>query len=296
MPEDFRGLAAFAAVAEAGSFSAAARRLKLSTSVVSHHVSKLEAKVGASLFFRSTRSLSLTAEGQKVLPAAQRMVASAQEALDLLTDEADQPVGSLRITMPSFGIDTPIHQAVWAFAKQYPMVTLSLSSTDRSIDLVRDGFDLAIRLGVLTDSSLKGRRIGTFHRAMVATPEYLAARGPLTDLDDLKACDFISLAMIPTLVTLQKDGEHISFEPDQVRLEVDSVAAAKAAVLAGLGVQRLPLSEVQDELDSGELVLALPDWHPPELGIYAVWPDSGAQKNLTRRLVDFLVAAQKSAA
>lgn len=295
MADDYRGLAAFAAVADAGSFSGAAKRLKISTSVVSHHISKLEASLGTTLLYRSTRSLSLTLEGEKILPAARRMVASAEEAIDLLADDLDQLVGSLRVTMPTFGIHTPVHRAVWDFVREHPMVALSLTSSDRAIDLVGEGFDLGIRLGALSDSSLKSRRIGAFHRALVASPDYLAGVGPLKGPEDLKVCEFVALAMLPTQVAMIRSGEEIVFEPENVRLEVDTVAAAKAAVQAGLGMQRLPLSEVQAELNSGELVDPLPGWHPPELGVFAVWPDSGPQKKLTRRLVDFLVASEKSA-
>lgn len=291
MADEYKGLAVFAAVADAGSFSGAAKRLKLSTSVISHHISKLEERIGVSLLYRSTRSLSLTAEGEKVLPAARQMVASADQAIDALADDLDQLVGALRITMPTFGIHTAVHQAVWRFAQEHPMVALTLHSTDRQVDLVRDGFDLGIRLGNLADSSLMTRRIGTFSRRLVATPEYLNSCGSPTTPEALKACAFIALAMVPNTIVLHQGGEQISFEPDDVRLEVDTVAAAKAAVVAGLGIQRLPLSEVEAELASGDLVEALPGWQPPDLGVYAVWPDAGSQKKLTRRLVAFLVSA-----
>lgn len=295
MADDYKGLAAFAAVAEAGSFSGAARRLKLSTSVVSHHISKLEARLGASLFYRSTRSLSLTLEGEKVLPAAQQMVASAEDALDLLADDLDHLVGALRVTLPTFGINTRLHQAVWAFALEHPMIALTLHSVDRQVDLIREGFDLGIRLGVLADSSLMSRRIGTFQRTMVASPDYLQSLEKLATPHDLKHCAFIAMTMLPTSVALQRKGEEVILEPEHIRIEVDTVAAAKAAILAGLGIQRLPHSEVEAELKTGALVEVLPGWRPPELGVYAVWPDTGAQKKLTRRLVDFLAATEKSA-
>ncbi|MEM9432142.1 MAG: LysR family transcriptional regulator [Pseudomonadota bacterium] len=291
MAEDYRGLAAFLAVADAGSFSAAARRMKLSTSVVSHHVSRLEAKMGTLLFYRSTRSMALTAEGQAILEPAQRMVAAAAEAFDLLSGTSDQPSGSLRITLPAFGVNTAIHQAVWTFARRHPMVALSLHSSDRPVDLVREGFDLGIRLGVLSDSSLISRRIGTFHRVLVASPEYLSQHGSIAGIDDLMALEFVSFDMLSDTITLRRGTEETSFVPRKIRLAVDSVTAAKAALLAGIGLQRLPLSEVEVELASGALVHVLPDWKPPELGVYAVWPGTGQKKKLTRRLIDALVEA-----
>lgn len=288
MIDDLRRLAVFAAVADAGSFSAAARRLKLSTSVVSHHVSTLEARLRTSLLFRSTRSLSLTPEGHKILDAARRMVAAGEEAIDALSEGGDTLVGTLRLTMPSFGARIAAIQAVWAFARAHPAVVISLSGTDRPVDLVKDGYDLAIRLGELADSSLKSRRIGSFQRALVAAPGYLETRGDVTSLEDLRACDFVSYAMLPRDVALVRGREQITFVPQRQRLEVDSIASGKSAVLAGLGVLNLPLSEVSDELQRGDLVEVLPDWRLPDLGVYVVWPDIGPQKNLARRLIEFL--------
>lgn len=290
---EYRSLAVFAVVHDAGSFSAAGRHLKLSTSVVSHHVSKLEVKVGASLFFRSTRSLSLTPEGEAILPAARAMVAAAKDALDVLAETTDQLVGALRVTLPAFGDRSPLNRAILQFAKEHPMVAASIHSSDRQVDLVKEGFDLAIRLGVLRDSALKSKRIGTFGRKIVASPDYLAKRKPVKTLADLQQCDFVAMAMLPDTITLVRKEEQVSFQPESVRLEVSSLSAAKAAVLEGLGVQHLPNSEVDTEISEGHLVEVLPQWSPPNLGIYAVWPDSGPQKKLTRRLIEFLESVER---
>ena len=286
--DEYRSLAVFAAVHDAGSFSAAGRRLKLSTSVVSHHVSKLEAKVSASLFFRSTRSLSLTPEGEAILPAARAMVAAAKDALDVLAATNDQLVGALRVTLPAFGDRSPLNRSILQFANEHPMVAVSIHNSDHQVDLVKEGFDLAIRLGVLRDSALKNKRIGTFGRKIVASPDYLAKRPPIKTLADLQNCDFIAMAMISDTVTLTCKDEQFSFQPENIRLEVHSMSSAKAAVLEGLGIQHLPDSEVDIEIAEGRLVEVLPQWSPPDLGIYAVWPDIGPQKKLTRKLIEFL--------
>ncbi|MEL6434008.1 MAG: LysR family transcriptional regulator [Pseudomonadota bacterium] len=293
MIQDFRGLAVFAAVAEAGSFTEAGRRLKLSTSVISHHVSKLEQKLGASLFFRSTRSLTLTPEGQSILIAAQRMVRAGAEAMDTFAQTSEQPVGSLRISVPAFGEQSPIHRTVWEFVEQHPMVSLTLHASDSPVDLVKKGFDLAIRLGRLGDSAMMNRKIGEFHRMTVASPGYLAKRPTIKTLDDLKACEFVSIAMLPDEITLEMNDEQATFLPEQTRLETTSVTAAKGAVTAGIGVQVLPTSEIEAELNSGKLVEVLPEWKPPVLGMYAVWPDLGTQKKLSRRFIEFMVSRQR---
>ncbi len=290
MIQDYRALAIFVAVADAGSFSLAGRRLKLSTSVVSHHISKLEAKLGVSLLFRTSRRLSLTSEGQAILDASRRMVLAGDEALDALTEQTGQPAGSLRITMPAFVDRTNLRQAVWTFAKRYPLVSLSVSNSDRQVDMVRDRFDIAIRLGELSDSSLKCRRIADFERMLVASPAYLATREPVLTIDDLKACDFVGISILPDSMTVLGGNQQVTFEPQNIRIEVDTISAAISAVVSGLGIQHLPTSEIAEELASGQLVQVLPEWSLPLMGIYAVWPDTGPQKQLTRRFIEHLLA------
>ncbi len=290
MIEEYRRLAIFVAVVDAGSFSEAGRRLKLSTASVSHHISKLESKLGVALFFRSTRSLSLSQEGQAMLGAARRMIAAGDEALDAHADNSEQPVGALRVAIPAFGQSTPIYQQLWSFALQHPMVSISLRSSDTPVDLIKDGVDVAIRLGVLADSSLKSRRISDFNRLLVAAPEYLAKQKPIKTLKDLSLCDFIAVAALPDAVQLISGKEHAAVEFDNVRLEVDTIAAAISAVKAGLGLRGLPEMEIRSDLDAGTLVQVLPEWQLPLLNIYAVWLENGPQKKLTRRLIDHLVS------
>jgi len=227
-----------------------------------------------------------------MLDAARRMVRAGEEALDALSGSGAEPVGALKVTLPAFGDNSAVHQAVFRFAQAHPMVTLRIHSSDRRVDMIQEGYDLAIRLGVLPDSTLKSRRIGTFRRRLVAAPHYLAQRPPIRTLDDLMRADFISFAMLPNAITLTKDGADVTITPENRRLEVDLVTAGKAAVMAGVGIQHLPLSEVEAELAAGTLVEVLPEYRLHALGIYAVWPDSGPQKHLTRRLIDFLVAEQ----
>ncbi len=289
MIENYRGLAVFVTVADTGSLSAAGRRLKLSTSVVSHHLSRLEDKLGVTLFFRSTRSMSLTAEGQAVLAPARRMIAAGNEAFDAINIGQDMPAGRLRIAMPAWGEQSRPRQILWQFARQHPMVDIALHSSDQPVDLIREGFDLAIRLGTLADSALKSRRLGDFRLALVASPDYLAARGPIASIEDLAACDFIGLSIVSNGMTLQNESEAVAFEPQNFRLDVDTISSAKSAVLAGLGVRQLPVSEIENDVAQGRLAYVLPEWRIPIMGIYAVWPDSGPQKALTRRLLDFFL-------
>lgn len=288
MIDTFRNLAVFVAVADAGSFSGAGRALKLSTSVVSHHITRLEERLETPLFFRSTRSLTLTSEGERVLHSARRMVAAGEDAIDALADIGDQPVGALKISLPTFGDQSPIHRAIWGFAKAYPMVSMSIQSTDRQVDLVREGFDLAVRLGVLADSSLKSRRIGTFERRLVASPDAIERMGPMTSLETLAQAEFISYNMLPDKITLTNGREDVEIVPENIRIEVNSISAGREAALAGLGVLNLPENEILNDLATGTLVEVLPTWRLPTLGVFVVWPDTGAEKRLTKRLIDHL--------
>lgn len=293
MLNDYRALAIFLAVAESGSFTRAGKALNLSTSVVSHNISKLEENTGTALFFRSSRAVTITAAGMSILEMARDMVNAGNQAMDTLTAQSDELSGSLRITFPAFGDRTHVQRVIWEFSKRHRGVNFFLSSTDRQEDIVREGFDLAIRLGELSNSSLKCRRVGDFTRTLVASPDYLATVGPIRSVDHLKACSFITISMISNTITLTNGKQKITFVPENMRIAVDSISAAKSAIMEGLGIQHLPSSEVQAELQSGELIHVLPTWSPPILGVYAVWSDTGHAKHLTRAFIDYLVQREK---
>ncbi len=186
---------------------------------------------------------------------------------------------------------SPQETAIWRFASRYPNVAITLDSSDAPTNLVAAGFDLAIRLGNLPDSALRSRRIGTFERCLVAAPAYVAGIKPLVVPSDLSRCHFVVLSTHPEKFVLQRADEAVTVQPERSRVLVNSVAAARSAILAGLGVQRLPLSEVQQDLDRGHLVRLLPDWSLPTLNIHAVWPASSDRSRLVRMLLDDLLNA-----
>lgn len=290
MIDDYRGLAIFVAVADTGSLTAAGRRLKLSTPVVSHHLSRLEEKLGVTLFYRSTRSISLTPERHQTLDPARRMVSAGEEALGIAAAGNAEPVGTLRITMPAFGERSPLRRALWDFSHKHPLVSLHLHGSDTPVDLIKEGFDIAIRLGRLADSSLKSRRIADFHRVLVAAPNYLENSAPIQSPSDLATHAFVGITNFASEMTLVRDQESVLVTPCDIRLEVNSVTVAKSAVVAGLGLRQLPLSDISEELDAGTLIPVLPEWELQRLGIFAVWPDAGPQKALSRRLIDHLLS------
>ncbi|MEM1379001.1 MAG: LysR family transcriptional regulator [Pseudomonadota bacterium] len=288
MIDDLRALAVFVAVADAGSFSQAGRRLKLSTSVVSHHIGRLEEKLRIPLFYRSTRSMSLTPEGVRMLDPARRMVAAGEEALETLTAAGGELSGELRITMPAFGDDSDLQKRVWNFLRIHSKVSMTVHKSDVSVDLVKEGYDLAIRFGEFADQTMVSKRIGEFHRTLVAAPAYLENRPPITKPEDLKACDFIGFLMLPDGFSLLKGKKRVDVEPVHKRIATNSIHCVKEAILEGLGMQRLVATEVAPHLTDGSLVQVLPDWSLPVQGVYAAWPVNGPQKAITKQLVDFL--------
>lgn len=290
MIDELRALAIFAKVAEAGSFSAAANSLQLSTSVVSHHVKKLETRLGTTLIRRSTRALSLTHDGERLLESASKVVREAELGLNEIAGTTSQPSGVLRLTMPTFLSNSDLQGAVWRFVSDYPKVRLNIHETEERVNLISGGYDLAIRVGTLKDSGLKRRKIGVFERALVSSPSYLEKVGGVKTPSQLNRCKFVSLGMLPEGFTLHRKGKKVAFQPDDVQISVTSVSAAHSAIVAGLGIQRLPRSEVEEELKSGLLVEVLPDWSLPTLNIYAVWPEAGQSNALVTLLIDSLAS------
>ncbi len=295
MIDDLRALAIFAKVAEAGSFSAAGRALRLSTSVVSHHVKALETRHGVTLFHRSTRALSLTSDGQRLLEAARRMVDAAEDGFNAIADISAEPAGALRITVPAFLKNSPQENAIWQFARRYPHVAVTLNSSDKQINLVAEGYDLAIRLGSMAESTLRSRKIGTFERILVAAPSYLETIEKPVTPQDLARCDFVALDMLPDKFVLVRGQEEVTVQPEHSRVLVNSISGARSAVLAGLGLQKLPSSEIGEDLAKGLLVRVLPDWSLPTLNIHAVWPASSRRSSLVNLLLEFILEAQRNA-
>ena len=291
MIDNLRAMAIFATVAETGSFSAAGRQLRLATSGISQHVTKLEDRLGATLFYRSTRSLSLTNDGKRLLEYAQRMMAAAEDGLNSITDISNEPAGALTVTLPAFMANSFYEQAIWDFMRRHHAVAITIKYLDRTFDLVAEGIDLALRMGALSDSALRSRRLGSFGRKLVCAPSYLASIDKITKPSDLKKCDFVMIDGLVDQISLFKDGQEVIVPTSRGRVLVDNLVALSSALRAGLGVQRVPTSIIQNDLKSGALVELLPNWSLPDLGTYAVWPDTSRRSSLTRLLIDHIVTA-----
>lgn len=289
MLDQLRSLAVLAKVAEFGSFRGAARALSLSPSVVSHHVSELEGRLSLPLLYRSTRRLALTPDGEKLVAAAREMVDAAERGLYSVSGRSATPTGTLRLTVPAFLAETGFSRDLAMFSSAHPNVRLSVTFTDAPRDLLRDGLDLALRIGRLVDSTHKTRKLADMRRILVGSPGYVSAQKPARTPGDLETWDYIQLSSRPAEITLTSSGKKkavsVAFKP---RVSVDSAAAMRELVIAGAGIATLPEVTVRSDVERGRLVEVLPHWHTELLGVHAVWPNNAPRAGLTQRFVDFM--------
>ena len=273
------------AVADTGGVSGAARRLGLPKSIVSRRLSRLENELGAQLLTRTTRGAALTEAGATFREHAARVVAELEAARDSLAPEGELR-GLLRIAAPlSFGA-THLAPLIAEFARRHPKLQITTSYGDRFVNLVAEGFDVAIRLGWLPDSSLVARRIGPVTGRLVATPEYVKAHGAPESLDDFANHPAL---MQGTEVWRVRDGEQLVTLHPQGRFKADNGQALLSAVLAGLGIAMLPDFLIEEHIASGALITLLPQYPMPEAGLYVVRPPGDHPSRKVRVFTDMLV-------
>jgi len=281
---DLNEIVVFARVVEAGSFTGAARALGMPKSTVSRKVSDLEEQLGARLLHRTTRKLSLTDAGNTYYQHARRVVDEIEEAELAVTRMQEAPRGLLRITTPlTFRYLGPV---VASFLDRYPDVRVEMVGTDRVVDLVDEGFDLAVRVGRLRDSTLIARSLGADRNVIAASPAFLAAHSAPASPAQLAETTCIAFggSSDPTTWTLMADGEPLSVEVS-ARLVVNDFDIVRETALAGLGVAQLPLSMSVDDLRAGRLVRVLADWCSPPVPVHAVYPST---RHLSPKVSAFL--------
>lgn len=288
---DLNDLVAFARVVEAGSFSEAARRMGSSKSGVSKTISRLEKALGVRLLNRSTRKLSLTEIGATYYAHCTRIVDEAAMAEESVNQLQSQPNGVLRITASvAFG-RLHVAPAVVDYLARYPMVKVDMSVTDRVVDLVGEGYDLAIRIGREMAPHLVARGLAPVRRVVCATPEYFRRHGvPTTPIElERHNCLRYTRLGVPGEWRLQgPQGEIVV--PVKGSLRIDDDDALSQAVLSGLGVAMLPTFIIGRELQAGRLQSVLSDYVPPERHIYAVRLPNLRLPIKVRGFVDFLHA------
>jgi DNA-binding transcriptional LysR family regulator len=279
--EDLR---TFVEVADAGGVAPGARRLGLSKSIVSRRLTRLEEALGAQLLSRTTRGSALTEAGAAFREHAMRVVAELEAAQETLSPEGEVR-GLLRIAAPlSFGI-TRLPPIFAELARRHPLLHLDTSYSDRFVDLVSEGFDCAIRLGILRDSSLIAKRIRAFRGRLIASPAYIAAHGTPQSLTDLAHHQAVTRKgeVWPIL-----DGDKTVTVRPRGRFTADNGEAVLAAALAGVGVAALPDFLTEAHIAAGSLVPLLESYATPELGMFVVRPPGAYPSRKVRVMIDIL--------
>jgi DNA-binding transcriptional LysR family regulator len=289
---DLNALRSFAAVAEAGGFTAAADRLGVSKARVSLDVARLEARLGTGLFTRTTRRTALTESGEALLRESLEPLRSVEAALAAVGAPRDGLAGSLRIASTA---DQGLHalgRAIVEFSSAHPQLQVELRSSDRVIDLVQEGIDVAIRIGWLRDSSLRATRLGDFEQHLVAAPAYLKRRGVPRRPEDLVEHDWLALALLRSPLTWDFVGARGQVQRVRMhsRLRTDSSISLRALAEAGAGVTVLDQFNAEAGVRAGTLVRLLADWALPSGGVHAVYPPGRHVPAKVRAFVDFYAA------
>jgi DNA-binding transcriptional LysR family regulator len=288
----FQEMSSFVAVVDARSFVGAAEATNQSTTAVSRHVGELEQRLGLRLLQRTTRRLSVTPEGEAFYARCKEVLAAILEAESEVTTQNVEPGGLIRVNAPlTFGV---LHLApLWGrFIEQYPKVSFDITLSDRVVDLVEEGYDLAVRITRMPNSTLVSRKLASSRLVLCASRNYLAARGVPTEPDDLHDHQIISYSYLAS-------GDEWHFEgpegPVRVRIhsrfQTNNGDTCRVAALTDQGIILQPDFIVADDLRRGALVELMPQYRSTEIGIYAVYPTRKHLPLKLRRLVDFLVAA-----
>jgi DNA-binding transcriptional LysR family regulator len=285
------GMQVFSRVAALGGFSAAARALGMSQTMATKHVAGIEERLGVKLFHRTTRRLTLTEEGRGYLEACERILAEIEEADATVSIDRQEARGRLRLAVPlSFGV-REIAPALAEFGRRHPLVTVDLGLSDRFVDLVDEGFDLAIRISVLKETKLTARRLAPCRTIVCASPAYLKAFGTPRRIADLKGHNCLGYTLSESLgVERWRFGvDGAVAVPIAGNLRASNGDALRQAALAGQGIIYQPTFLVGDDLRSGQLVALQLDQAPLGLiDVHAVFPSNRLPPGKVRAFVEFL--------
>jgi DNA-binding transcriptional LysR family regulator len=288
---DLEGLAVFAKVAELRSFAAAAKDLELSKATVSKAIARLERRLGARLFNRTSRRLALTDAGQLLLDRAARILAEGEAAESEAHSQSASPRGLVRLAVPmSFGL-REVAPLLPEFLAEYQDVSVDLHLSDELVDLIGAGFDAALRIAALPDSSLRARRLRDVSRNLVAAPSYLERRGRPSHPRDLMHHACLCYAYLPTPDVwrfVNRAGEVVQVRPAGP-LRANNADALAPALLAGLGLAVQPDFVVGEAIKDGRLEVVMQDWSPPPIALHLVMPPGGPRPARVEALATFLI-------
>jgi DNA-binding transcriptional LysR family regulator len=294
---DLRSLESFVKVVQTGSFTRAAEALSTQKAHLSRVVTHLERELGVRLLERTTRSLSLTEIGREFFERAQGILASVDDAQRAIQRAKGEPRGTLRLTCGvEFGM---IAVSTWicAYLDRYPQVTVDADFTSRVVDIVHEGFDLAIRVGPLADSMLVARSLGNLSYGLFAAPRYLARHAAPARPEDLRGHPTLAFSggSHQATWTLQQAGQapvRVDLRP---RLKANNVFVVRDAAVAGLGLAQLPLIVAAPALREGHLRTVLPDWSLPSVPVHAVFASARYLTPKVRAFIDMAADAMSEA-
>lgn len=289
---ELQELKTFVKVVQTGSFTRAAESLGTQKAHLSRVITQLEKKLGVRLLERTTRSLSLTEVGREIFERAVGILGAVEDAQRAAQKTQAQPRGVLKLTCGvEFGMIS-VSRWVAEYLQQYSQVQIKADFTGRLVDLVHEGFDLAIRVGNLPDSSLAARKLGDLSYGLFASPEYLARRGAPAAPQDLAAHDQLAFSggARPQTWHLRSGGQEVAVDVT-ARLLVNNSFAVRDAVEQGLGIAQLPTIVAKHKLEQGLLVAVLPEWRPPDVPVHALFPSARYLTPKVRAFIDHAVAA-----
>jgi DNA-binding transcriptional LysR family regulator len=289
--QDLNDLFYFSIVVEKGGFAAAGRALAIPKSRLSRRISQLEERLGVRLLQRSTRRFAVTDAGQRFYRHCQAVIAEAQAAEEAVAQLTTEPRGLVRMSCPVSITQNAMAGILPGFLEKYPQIRVLILSTNRRVDLINEGVDIALRVRFKldTDADLVVRSFGVSRSLLVASPAYLDARGRPTQPEDLGRLDTISIAELDaqSWELTAKDGRRYLFE-HQPRLMSGDFPLVRSSAEKGLGVALLPESVCCAALNSGSLEVILPEWSPPQGIVHCVYPSRRGVLPAVRVLIDWL--------
>ncbi|MBE72202.1 MAG: LysR family transcriptional regulator [Thalassospira sp.] len=285
--DEVRAMMIFARVVDEGGFSAAARKMGLSRAAISHQIRQLETRLGVPLLRRSTRSFSLTDAGARYYDSCRTISLEAEAARKRVEELRDDPVGKISLTCSVHLGTLRIVPILDRFRQTYPGVSIDVHLSDEVVDLIGRGIDIAVRSGPLKNSELKNFKLYQTHRIIAASQSYVSKFGLPESPDDLSEHEWVMYSRVPETLTLQcADGTRNIRVSGSVR--VDNATARLQFLRGGHGLAVVPLCDVQQEIDNGELIRVLPDCKLPDLEIYAVYPGGVTRSAKVQSLLDYM--------
>lgn len=286
---------AFCCIVENHGFSAAAERLDTTHSTLSRQLQQLEAELGVRLINRTTRCLSLTAAGQQYHAACVDILQRVDQAASAIVEKASEPAGLLRISAPL--VIGTLELAHWlpAFQQRYPHVQIDLSCDDRFVDLVAEGFDVALRIsGPLVDSSLVAKTLAVSPLILVASPDYVNRYGLPRHADELNAHPLLAFAGTREWTLTSPQGTVATVTLSSSRFKTDTITSLHSAALAGVGIGAFTCATVQQNLRTGQLVHILPGYSLGQRHYYALYPHAKHLAPKVRAFIEFMARHYKS--